>query len=168
MLPIECEHKLGPLFILSVADEKSLDAALASDKLGSLQPVGLYVSHSRRDFAVGETDAKILDRLVPGPWQLVLVVMPSKIGPSRAGFFIRGSVDRSFVVAHEFSLSPAERRLAPALTSAPFAPIATVVPVSPILRILNQTPAPVTAQVTIRPRVQARDQAPRPFVRLPH
>jgi len=158
MLPIECEHKLGPLFILSVADEKSLDAALASDKLGSLQPVGLYVSHSRRDFAVGETDAKILDRLIPGPWQLVLVVMPAKIGPSRAGFFIRGSVDRSFVVAHEFSLSPTERRLA-ALTSAPFAPIATVVPVSPIVRILNQTPAPVTARQRLHSFfLQARQQ----------
>src|ERR1700676_517700 len=47
-LPIECEHKLGPLFILSASDEKSLDTALTSDKLGTLQPVGLYVSHSRR------------------------------------------------------------------------------------------------------------------------
>ena len=145
MLPIECEHKLGPLFILSAADEKSLDAALASDKLRPLQPVGLYVSHSRRDFAVGETDAKILDRLIPGPWQLVLVVMPAKIGPSRAGFFLRGSVDRSFVVAHELSLSATELRSAPIQSAAPIAPVASVVPVTPLLRILNQTTAPATA-----------------------
>ena len=144
-LPIECEHKLGPLFILSAADEKSLDATLASDKLGTLQPVGLYVSHSRRDFAVAETDAKILDRLIPGPWQLVLVVMPAKIGPSRAGFFIRGSVVRSFVVAHELSLSPTERPLGPARTSAPIATGTSIVPVSPLLRILNQTKAPAPA-----------------------
>ena len=144
-LPIGCEHKLGPLFILSAADERSLDADLVSDKLGTLQPVGLYVSHSRRDFAVAETDAKILDRLNPGPWQLVLVVMPAKIGPCRAGFFIRGSVDRSFVVAHELSLSSTERRLSPARTSAPVAPVTSIVPVSPLLRILNPTKAPATA-----------------------
>ena len=144
-LPIECEHRLGPLFILSAADERSLDAALVSGRLGTLQPVGLYVSHSRRDFAVGETDAKILDRLVPGPWQLVLVVMPAKIGPCRAGFFIRGSVDRSFVVAHELSLSAAERHPGLARTSAPIAPVTSMVPVSPILRILNPTKAPATA-----------------------
>jgi hypothetical protein len=65
-LPIECEHKLGPLFILSAADEKALDAALTSEQLGTLQPVGLYVSHSRRGFAVAETEAKILDRLPAG------------------------------------------------------------------------------------------------------
>ena len=146
MQPIECEHKLGPLFILSAADEKALDSALASEQSGALQPVGLYVSHSRRDFAVGETDAKILDRLVPGPWQLVLVVMPAKIGPCRAGFFLRGSVDRSFVVAHEFSLSHMERRSEPAATRPPFAPVASVVPVTPLLRILNQTKAPATAR----------------------
>jgi hypothetical protein len=126
-LPIECEHKLGPLFILSAADEKALDATLAGDKLGTLQPVGLYVSHSRRDFAVAETEAKILDRLPAGPWQLVLVVMPAKFGPSRAGFFIRGAVDRSFVCAHEVMLSPREHRLQPAATSAPMAPITPIV-----------------------------------------
>ncbi|HTA69722.1 MAG TPA: hypothetical protein VK776_15645 [Bryobacteraceae bacterium] len=126
-LPIECEHKLGPLFILSAADEKVLDTNLAGDKLGSLQPVGLYVSHSRRDFAVAETEAKILDRLPAGPWQLVLVVMPAKFGPARAGFFIRGAVDRSFVCAHEVLLSPREHRLQPAVTSAPMAPITPIV-----------------------------------------
>ena len=150
MLPIECEHKLGPLFILSAADEKSLDAALANDKLGPLQPVGLYVSHSRRDFAVGETDAKILDRLVPGPWQLVLVVMPVKIGPCRAGFFLRGSVDRSFVVAHEFSLSPLARRPSPVEAPASITSVASIVPVTPLVRILNQTRAPATARQRLR------------------
>jgi hypothetical protein len=126
-LPIECEHKLGPLFILSAADEKALDAALTSEQLGTLQPVGLYVSHSRRGFAVAETEAKILDRLPAGPWQLVLVVMPVKFGPARAGFFIRGAVDRSFVCAHEVLLSPREHHLLPAATSAPLAPITPIV-----------------------------------------
>jgi hypothetical protein len=126
-LPIECEHKLGPLFILSAVDEKALDAALTSEQLGTLQPVGLYVSHSRRGFAVAETEAKILDRLPAGPWQLVLVVMPVKFGPARAGFFIRGAVDRSFVCAHEVLLSPQEHHLQPAATSPPLAPITPIV-----------------------------------------
>jgi len=149
-VPIECEHKLGPLFILSAADEKALDAVLASDKLGTLQPVGLYVSHSRRGFAVAETEALLLDRLPAGPWQLVLVVMPAKFGPARAGFFIRGAVDRSFVCAHEFLLSPVEHHgVEPAAAPAP-APIApnAVKPVpvdghAPVLRRLNSFVAQV-------------------------
>ncbi len=120
-VPIECEHKLGPLFILSAADEKALDATLTSDKLGRFKPVGLYVSHSRQGFAVTETEAKILDRLPAGPWQLVLIVMPARFGPARAGFFIRGAVDRSFVCAHEFLLSPVEQGIVPAATSAAIA-----------------------------------------------
>jgi hypothetical protein len=126
-LPIECEHKLGPLFILSAADEKTLDAVLTGNKLGTLQPVGLYVSHSRRGFAVAETEAMILDRLPAGPWQLVLVVMPAKFGPARAGFFIREAVDRSFVCAHELMLTPMEHLLEP---PPPPAPPAAPVPVS--------------------------------------
>jgi hypothetical protein len=144
-LPIECEHKLGPLFILSAADEKALESALASDKLGTLQPVGLYVAHSRRGFSVAETEAKILDRLKPGPWQLVLVVMPAKFGASRAGFFIRGSVDRSFVCAHEVLLSAREHRLLPAATSTPMAPITPIV----------AKPNPVNGQTAVLQRLRS-------------
>jgi len=145
VLPIDCEHKLGPLFILSAADEKSLDATLASDKLGTLKPVGLYVSHSRQGFAVAETEAKILDRLPAGPWQLVLIVMPARFGPARAGFFIRGAVDRSFVCAHEVLLSPTEQRIVPAATSAPMAPITPIV----------AKPNPVNGQVTALHRLRS-------------
>ena len=153
-LPVECEHKLGPLFILSAADEKALDSALTSDRLGSFQPVGLYVSHARRGFSVAETDAKILDRLSPGPWQLVLIVMPARLGPCRAGFFIRGSVERAFVCAHEVALSPHERLSEPVAATlaspAPIAPtpLAAVVRVSPLLRkVMVPTRAPV---ITLR------------------
>jgi hypothetical protein len=151
-VPIQCEHKLGPLFILSAADEKALDAVLTSDKLGALQPVGLYVSHSRRGFAVAETEAMLLDRLPSGPWQLVLVVMPAKFGPARAGFFIRGAVDRSFVCAHEFLLSPMEHHgVEPTAAPAPAAipPIAAKpkpLPVdgqAPVLRRLHSFVAQV-------------------------
>jgi hypothetical protein len=109
-LPIQCEHKLGPSFLLSAADETSLQAALVIDKLGSLQPVGLYISHPRRGFSVTEADVKILDRHFPEPWQLVLILTPEKGAPTRAGFFLRGSVGQhTFVCAHEFSLSAPER-----------------------------------------------------------
>jgi len=109
-LPIPCEHKLGPSFLLSAADETSLQAALVADKLGSLQPVGLYISHPRRGFSVTEADVKILDRHFPEPWQMALILTPEKGAPTRAGFFLRGSVGYpTFVCAHEFSLSAPER-----------------------------------------------------------
>jgi len=147
VVPIECEHKLGPLFILSAADEKALDATLTSDKLGALKPVGLYVSHSRQGFAVTETEAKTLDRLPAGPWQLVLIVMPARFGPARAGFFIRGAVDRSFVCAHEVLLSPVEQRIVPAATSAAIATAPIAVKRSPmngqaVLRRVNSFVGP--------------------------
>ena len=121
-LPINCEHKLGPLFILSTADEKALEAALRGDKRG-LQPVGLYVSHSRRSFSVADSDAYVLDRHSPKLWQMAVVIMPSKAGTSRTGFFIRDSLERPFVCVHEVMLSPVEHPSAPPTTQTEIAPL---------------------------------------------
>ena len=143
-LPIECEHKLGPLFILSTGDEKAFAKALTSDPRGGLQPVGLYVSHSRQGFSVAETDAKILDRIAPAPWQLVLVLIPAKLGKTRAGFFIRASIEGPFICVHEVMLSPLARRFEPPVPAAPVASAPPPVPLVPVVHDLDLKLAPAT------------------------
>ena len=119
-IPLNCEHRLGPSFVLSPTDELSLQETLTSPKMATLQPVGLYISHSRRDFAMAEPDLRLLNRYFPEPWQMALLLIPSKTGSTRAGFFIRGPLgEPAFACAHQFVLSPPERcQEAPAQESA--------------------------------------------------
>ena len=106
---IECEHQRGPSFALSTADEAALQAALDDRKTEILEPIGLYISHSRRGFKLTEDDIRILDRYFPQAWQVALVVVPHKTEAMRAGFFLRGSVSEpTFSCSHEISLPPPE------------------------------------------------------------
>jgi hypothetical protein len=140
-LPLECQHQLGPSFVLSAADEGSLEAVLKSHKRGALQPVGLYISHSRRGFSVAETDIKIVDRYFPEPWKILLILMPAKVGPIRAGFFMRESPGGPFSCAHDVLLPHVEHRIEPAPIQAP---IATGAPLTPV--VVNPDPAPAPAR----------------------
>ena len=166
-MPLDCEHKLGPSFILSPADEASLQKALATENLGTLQPLGLYMSHSRRGFAVVEADIQILDRYFPEPWQMALLLMPSKLGPTRAGFFFRGAAAPAFVCAREITLTAPERRplasVTPPREAAPLpAPVPVVIP-APIAEVAPEAilpttiaPAePINRQVSALDRLQA-------------
>jgi hypothetical protein len=108
--PLECEHKTGPSFVLSEKDELALQAALSGHQLDALQPVGLYMVHSRRGFSLAESDRRIMDRYFPEPWQMALLLMPAKLGPTRAGFFVRSPGDESgYVCTHSLSLTAPER-----------------------------------------------------------
>ena len=108
--PIECEHKTGPSFVLSEKDEMALQAALADPRPGNLQPIGLYMTHSRRGFSLVESDQRILDHYFPKPWHMALLLMPSKVGPTRAGFFIRNpGGEPAYLCAHEFLIQAPER-----------------------------------------------------------
>jgi hypothetical protein len=109
--PLECEHKNGPSFILSEKDEVALQAALSDPKLGALEPIGLYMTRSRRGFSLADVDQRILDRYFPKPWQMALLLMPAKLQPTGAGFFIRSPGSESgYVCAHYFLLRAPERQ----------------------------------------------------------
>ena len=108
--PLMCEHSTGPSFVLSEKDEMALQAALAELKPGILQPLGLYMTHSRRGFSLLETDLRIMDRYFPEPWQMALLLLPTKLGPTGAGFFVRSpGADPAYVCAHELLLQAPER-----------------------------------------------------------
>jgi proteasome lid subunit RPN8/RPN11 len=112
--PLECEHAMGPAFVLSKRDEAALNALVVEARrdptLGLARPVGWYHSHTRSDIMLSDEDLEIFDRHFPERWQVALVVRPQKFGPCQAGFFIRepdGSV-RAEASYREFTLEPYE------------------------------------------------------------
>lgn len=88
-----CEHSRGPGFILSNTDRQllvqQLEAAEADPQLQVLEPLGMFVSHTRSEVSLTEEDLEIFDRFFPERWQVALVLHPVKSGHTRAGFFVR-------------------------------------------------------------------------------
>ncbi len=100
MRPIACEHARGPAFLLSDKDRKALNEQIAADasdpQLEGLISVGWYLSHTRSDILLSESDLEVYSIFFPAPWQVTLVVRPGRGGVMRAGFFVReadGSVN---------------------------------------------------------------------------
>jgi proteasome lid subunit RPN8/RPN11 len=91
--PLDCEHALGPRFVLSERDRTALKELLYAPQrepeLRGLEPVGWYHSHTRSDVELCPNDLEIYDSYFPQPWQVALVIRPDNYGPARAGFFFR-------------------------------------------------------------------------------
>lgn len=105
MREIACEHARGPTFHLSDNDRAALTAQLARDKqdmrLEGLVVVGWFLSHTRSDVTLQQSDLDTYSAFFPEPWQVTMVVHPERAGAMRAGFFVRepdGSVkgERSY------------------------------------------------------------------------
>jgi hypothetical protein len=93
MRPISCEHARGPAFLLSDKDRVALNEQLVRDKdephLDGLISVGWFLSHTRSEIALTESDLEIYSIFFPAPWQVTLVIRPGRGGSMRAGFFVR-------------------------------------------------------------------------------
>jgi len=93
MRPIACEHAHGPVFQLSDADRELLQEQLEHDiedpRLSEMICVGWFVSHTRSGIVLSEVDQEIFSRYFGAPWQVTLIVRPSRGGVMRAGFFVR-------------------------------------------------------------------------------
>jgi proteasome lid subunit RPN8/RPN11 len=91
--PINCEHARGPSFQLSDKDKTSLQEQLAEDRndprLEGLITVGWYLSHTRSEIALSESDLEIYAAFFPAPWQVTFVIRPGRGGSMRGGFFVR-------------------------------------------------------------------------------
>ncbi len=113
--PIPCEHADGPSLRLAPRDRlnltRLLEAARNDPDLKGLQPIGWFLSHSRSDIFLSASDLEIYSGFFPEPWQVTLVVRPSKAGSARAGFFVReadGSL-RSESSYQDFLVEPLHR-----------------------------------------------------------
>jgi len=91
--PAACEHSSGPSFRLSERDRAALREQIRLDRedprLEGLVCVGWYVSHTRTEITLSESDQEIFSSYFSQPWQVTLVVRPSRGGNMRAGFFVR-------------------------------------------------------------------------------
>lgn len=91
--PVACEHSSGPAFRLSERDRAALREQIRQDqedpRLEGLVCAGWYVSHTRTEITLSESDQEIFSTYFPQPWQVTLVVRPSRGGNMRAGFFVR-------------------------------------------------------------------------------
>lgn len=106
MRPIACEHARGPAFLLSDKDRKALNEQLVADAadphLEGMISVGWFLSHTRSDIMLNDSDLEVYSIFFPAPWQVTLVVRPGRGGTMRGGFFVReadGSVkgERSYL-----------------------------------------------------------------------
>jgi hypothetical protein len=93
MREIACEHARGPTFHLSDNDRASLTAQLVRDKedmrLEGMLVVGWFLSHTRSDVTLQQSDLDTYSAFFPEPWQVTMVVHPGRAGAMRAGFFVR-------------------------------------------------------------------------------
>ena len=93
MRPIACEHARGPGFLFSDKDRVALNEQLVHDKedpqLQDLISVGWFLSHTRSEIALTESDLEIYSIFFPAPWQVCLIIRPGRGGSMRAGFFVR-------------------------------------------------------------------------------
>jgi len=90
--PTACEHAAGPAFRLSERDRAALREQLRLNqedpRLNGLECLGWYVSHTRSEITLTESDQEIFTTYFGQPWQVTLVVRPSRGGNMRAGFFV--------------------------------------------------------------------------------
>jgi proteasome lid subunit RPN8/RPN11 len=160
MRPIACEHARGPAFLLSDKDRMVLNQQLAADAedphLEGLIAVGWFLSHTRSEITLSDSDLELYSIFFPAPWQVTLVVRPGRGGSMRAGFFVReadGTVksENSYL---EFNFPD---RLAGVLDRSPSSPRPERVPGE---RRLNVMPRSEAFQSSVGAVAAARRETP--------
>ena len=89
IVAIACEHARGPGFLLSDADRQLLSNQLETQSGSGETCLGWFLSHTRSDVNLSESDLEIYHEYFAAPWQVALVVRPARGGSMRAGFFFR-------------------------------------------------------------------------------
>jgi hypothetical protein len=92
---IECEHGLGPSFVLSERDLRALRRQLSDTKtdpeLARFEVVGWFISHTRSALRMNDREAALFDELFPGTGRLTLLVKPERFQPTRFSFLVRNT-----------------------------------------------------------------------------
>ncbi len=100
--PIECAHHNGPAFLLTDEERAQIAAQLEVTRLdpeiAGLSVVGFWVSHSRGELSALSENELATYKIFPNAWQVVLVLKPEAILPTRATFFFRSGAR---VAAHD-------------------------------------------------------------------
>ncbi|HLH03449.1 MAG TPA: hypothetical protein VKX25_11810 [Bryobacteraceae bacterium] len=95
MRQIECQHALGPSFILSEADRgalrEQLRAAADDPELAGLIPVGWFIGHTRSSLELSEREAEWFNEFFPEAGAVTVLVKPERFQPTRFVFLPRGA-----------------------------------------------------------------------------
>jgi hypothetical protein len=88
--PIQCEHRIGPQFILDEEDQAGLVAAAEHIlKTGDLSVVGVYRGHTRPGLQLEMADFELIARYFSDPSDVMLLVKPGSATDISARFFRR-------------------------------------------------------------------------------
>jgi hypothetical protein len=89
--PVESEHAAGPSYLLSNADRRLLEARIAAREARARNTsiVGIYRSHTRRDFAITVEDASLFSSYFRKASDVFLLIKSNEGGPPTGGFIIR-------------------------------------------------------------------------------
>jgi hypothetical protein len=89
--PVESEHAAGPSYLLSDADRRMLEARIDAREAAAKNTsiVGLYRSHTRRDFAITMEDAFLFSTYFRKASDVFLLIKSNDGGPPTGGFIIR-------------------------------------------------------------------------------
>lgn len=166
---LNCEHAMGPSFILSQRDQAQLArmvTAAAGDGNG-LRVVGWYHSHTRSDIILSQADQDIHKGFFPEPWQVALVLKPHTFEPLRCGFFFReadGAI-RGEASYQEFVLEPSPMRPTPTGDAPPILPRPVHLesePAGPLIKVAAEVGAepvlPMTREMEL-PLMPAKEAA---------
>jgi ssDNA-binding Zn-finger/Zn-ribbon topoisomerase 1 len=123
--PLQCEHAMGPGFVLSEKDEKRLTQLISAParepELSGVHALGWYHSHLRSRIFLSERDLQIHSRYFAASYQIALVIHPRSDGPARAGFFFHepSGEMRAESAYEEFTIEtpPATPELKPVVAS---------------------------------------------------
>ncbi|MFN7994193.1 MAG: hypothetical protein U0Q18_11350 [Bryobacteraceae bacterium] len=89
--PVPSEHRFGPSYRLSDADRELMEETLAwfrGDGARHLSVLGLYRSITTPEFGLRPEDEELVHTCSSGAEMLLLLIKPSRTGPSVADFFV--------------------------------------------------------------------------------
>jgi len=89
---VACEYRRGPSYQFTKEDGGALEDGwkrLQPSVSPSAYAVGYFRSHTRDGFSLAHEDLELLDRLLPGPAQVALLIKPYATKASVGGFLVR-------------------------------------------------------------------------------
>ncbi|HEY1343292.1 MAG TPA: hypothetical protein VGF59_37580 [Bryobacteraceae bacterium] len=87
--PIECEHAVGPSYLLSATDRRRLEERIRRHKSnGGLPIVGFYRGHTRKEFGITVEDADLMSWYFSDSANVFLLIQAHRDRPPTAGFAI--------------------------------------------------------------------------------
>lgn len=175
MRPIASSHAAGPSFVLSLADRTLLEQQLVKDAedpaLRKFRRVGWFISRTRGELAMNDSDREIFSKYFPETGQVTLLIRPGRMNTTKGVFFVRepdGSVHES---SREFDFpdrlvgrsAPARMGRVAAAAAAAATPAPVPMPVPMSLHQPVTLPEPVVQPDPVQPEPVAW---PEPVVRV--